>query len=100
MLFRPSKMSRRAPAPASLKDLLRRRIAEHDSRPLFGRWADAGGVEAWTSYDQLDASARRIASSGIACPNETVAVLMKPPQEQSGAWPPLASNCARMSAIS
>ena len=48
------------------------------------------------SHASAICSARRIASSGIAWPNDTVAVLMWPPQSgQSGARPPARSNRLR-----
>jgi hypothetical protein len=48
------------------------------------------------SQDRVRSWARRIAASGIACSNETVAVLIKPPQAgQLGAQPLPASMRAR-----
>src|SRR6266540_1843211 len=46
----------------SLKDVLRRRVAEGRDRRVFGTWADAGEVDAWMSFAELDAAARGIAA--------------------------------------
>ena len=57
-------------------------------KPAAGQTTSDEPIATKRSHDSVISSARRIASSGIAWPNETVAVLMWPPQAgQSGARP-------------
>ena len=56
--------------------------------PAAGQTTSEEPIDKNRSQDKVKSWARRIAESGIACPNDMVAVLMKPPHAgQSGAQP-------------
>src|SRR5262245_41799566 len=71
------RMTRRAPLRLAI-----------NGNPAAGHTTSDEPMARNRSHDMVMASARRIAASGIACPNDTVADLMCPLQsEQSGACP-------------
>ena len=69
-------------------------------RPAAGWTTNEEPIAMNRSQASASASARRISASGIACPNEMVAVLTMPPQAAHSGRVTSRSKAARMGASS